>query len=112
MDTVYRMQDRSGRGPYRPGSTVRWADWDHDDRNRSFWEEFGPEAQWLNVPRDGMVMGAGFRSVEQAFRWFHPTERRRLFILGYRMVRIQVDRIVAESPNQLLFLRRKPLREV
>lgn len=53
--------------------------------------------------------GSGVRRLEQIRKWFTPTEFVRLQILGYRLVAMDVDRILAESKNQLVFKRSKPL---
>ena len=49
--------------------------------------------------------GCGFRTVEQAKAWFSRSERHRLERLGYRLVSLEVDRVIAESPRQLVFAR-------
>lgn len=55
--------------------------------------------------------GCGCRTVEQIKKWFTPTERMRLRLLGYKLVAMSADRVLAESKNQLVFLREKPLNE-
>jgi hypothetical protein len=69
-------------------------------------EEFG-DVRHLCMPDE--CMGCGCRTLDQLFKWFTPTERVRLHALGYRIVTMWVDRIIAESPNQVVFARRKPL---
>ncbi len=103
-ESVYRVQDDEGRGPYRPGASHRWAD---DKHQAPTWmEEFGLDLKDRFAPEESG--GCGFRSTEQARAWFSRTERRRLVRLGYSLVRMQVDRILAESPIQLVFARRQP----
>lgn len=56
-------------------------------------------------------VGCGFRSLSQLYRWFTASEIYRMQLLGYRIVWLWVDRIAAESPDQVVFVRRRPLSE-
>lgn len=47
--------------------------------------------------------------IEQVLRFFLPPERDRLEQAGYRLVSLATDCLVAETPNQLLFRRNRPL---
>ena len=106
--TVYRIQDDEGRGPFRPGTSHRWMDHDRTtDTHPGFLEEFGSDC--LNARKIGQRCGCAFRSMEQLRAWFRRGERRRMRALGYRIVRMEVDAILAESHRQLVFARDKPL---
>jgi len=87
--------------------TKYWADELQQSKNPPFFEEFGMDV--VRAAATGDVMGCGFRSVEQAERWFNPEERVRMRLLGYRFGWLDVDRIAAESDRQLVFVRRLPL---
>lgn len=107
--TVYRVQDAEGRGPYRPGFSHRWVDEDHD-RNPPFMVEFNwplssVPGRWL----PGEHGGCAFRTLDALYRWFSPSECRRLDALGYSVVSMTADRIIAESDKQLVFGRWKSL---
>lgn len=107
--TVYRIQDAEGRGPYRPGFSHRWVDGDHD-RNPPFMVEFdwplsSIPGRWL----PGENGGCAFRSLEALRRWFSPSECEKLETLGYSIVSMTVDRVIAESDRQLVFGRWKKL---
>lgn len=109
MTTIYRVQDAEGRGPYRPGTSHLWTDDDHD-RNPPFFIEFGwPIAsipfKWLRDENGG----CGFRDLDQLSEWFSPNERRKLAARHFLIVRMDADRIIAESSRQLVFGRSKPL---
>jgi hypothetical protein len=109
MTQIYRVQDSEGRGPYRPGKSYRWTDEDHY-RNPPFYVEFGWTVgsiakRW----HAGEVGGCGFRSIEALKHWFSDSERSKLDALGYSIVSMKADRIIAESRNQLVFARRTPL---
>lgn len=58
-----------------------------------------------------MHMGCGCRTLEQLRRWFSPSEYAKLVGYGYRAVKMQAGRILAESEIQCVFERAKPLRE-
>ena len=108
---VFRVQDANGRGPFRPGFSVKWCD---DDFHPSMsplptWmEEFGWDLiDRLDWPTEHF--GCAVRSVEQISRWFSDAEQYRLALLGFNLVSLDIARILAESPNQLVFARQKPL---
>ena len=105
--TIYRIQDAEGRGPYRPGFAHRWTDPDAPTSSRQpFFFEF-PD---LDIARlDPGRSGCGFRTMDQLLRWFTPFERQKLAALGYAVVSMEADEILAESEYQLVFKRRLPL---
>ena len=109
MSTVFRVQDRSGRGPWKPGFSHLWVeDRDDHDRLRPWYEEFG----W--VQRNaiaGMYVGCGCRHVDQLRRWFTRGEYEKLLAYGYTAVELSVGRILGESDIQVVFERARPLRE-
>lgn len=93
MTAVYRIQDRDGRGPWKPGFSRRWVEdrADHDVL-RPWFEEFGRVDKLAIV---GFAIGCGCRTVEQLQRWFTPSEYATLLQFGYRAVRLDVGRILA-----------------
>ncbi len=112
MERVFRIQDAAGRGPYRPGMSSRWADPAHATptvRPPTWLWEFGYGPLLRLKP--GHHMGCGFRTMDQLRAWFTPSERQRMHAFGYRTVSIDVDEVLAESENQLVFGRAKPLRK-
>lgn len=110
MPTVLRIQDSEGRGPWRPGFSHLWVE-DRPDLEalRPMFVEFDMHAVF-QAARDGTHLGCGVRSIEQLRRWFTPAEYIRLLRFGYRAVRMDASRILAESPIQCVFERSKPLR--
>lgn len=108
---VYRIQDSEGRGPFKPGFSHRWTD-----------EEFAPgmgpmpawgdEFGWDLIKRLGFPnehFGTAVRSLSDLNKWFSRSEQSRLWRFGYLPVTMRVDRVLAESENQLVFARRRPL---
>lgn len=103
---VYRVQDGEGRGPFRPGFSRRWFE-ERDSYPPAYLEWFGDLRPIL---RDGEYGGCGCRSIEQLRQWFRPTELDTLRLFGYAVVSMDVDRVIAENENEIVFARRKPLR--
>lgn len=110
--SVLRIQDKDGRGPWKPGFSNCWVEARSD-------EEYAALLPWLvefgRAPLDkrivGMHIGCACRSLEQMRRWFTPTEYAKLRSYGYNAVRLEVGRILAESDIQCVFERAKPLSE-
>lgn len=110
-ERVYRVQDANGRGPYQPGFSRQWADEDFAPGMMALptWmEEFGSDLI-TRLGRPGEHYGSAVRSVEKLSEWFSPTEQRRLAALGFIPVALRANRILAESKNQLVFARQRPL---
>ena len=110
METVYRVQDKNGRGPFKPGFTTIWLDDEKDRWLESSIQEFGA-AVITNHGGPGRHLGCACRSIEDLERWFSRAERKRLKKFGYNLVSMEVNEILAESKNQLVFCRYKPLYE-
>ena len=78
LGAVFRIQDRDGRGPFKPGFTAKWADMDFYPGMESLptWiEEFGLEIIY-QIPK-GFHFGSAVRTMDEIGRWFSPTERKR-----------------------------------
>ncbi len=106
--TVYRVQDADGRGPFKPGFSVKWIDDSYRPMPPSWIEEFGLDCIY-ELP-EGWHFGSAVRSVTDLRQWFTQSELDRLLLLGYKPVRMEVEKIVRESPHQVLFARAVPLR--
>lgn len=115
--TVYRVQDDEGRGPFKPGFSHRWVDADDelDDPEARFKSrpdvitEFGLDI-FKKLPK-GMHGGCAFRDVDGLFRWFSQREIFKLKRFNYRLVELDADAVIAESPTQLVVARKLPFRE-
>ena len=109
---VWRVQDKNGRGPYKPGLSSQWADGDSGRICAPWWIELGLGMGDAHSALDnGMHSGCAFRSVEQARQWFSRGELRRLARLGYELVPIDADAIAYETPTQLVIQCERPLRQ-
>lgn len=103
---VYRVQDKGGRGPWKPGFSHRWVK-SRDDHNllHPWYVEF-PN---LVLPKNTNI-GIGCANIIHLRRWFTLDEYKTLTKHGYKAVKIVVDYVLAESDKQLVFSRKKPLR--
>jgi hypothetical protein len=105
--TIYRVQDRNGRGPWKPGFSHKWIDVSRTSLPPTIAEDFGHEA-YQRIPA-GFHVGCGVRSPIALHAWFTKSEAKRLDFFGYYVAELEVDWIMAESATQLLFARRKRL---
>ncbi len=103
---IYRVQDRFGRGPFRPGFANNWVIERADHKNLIPWYE---EFKIKSFPRN-MHMGNGCLDIKTLRRWFSREEYMILYEFSYRAVEMNVDRILARSNTQCLFVRKKPLQ--
>ena len=109
MSMVYRIQDREGRGPFKPGVTVKWKSRLGLDME-PIWNELGISAFDIvsKIPQ-GMHSGCGRESIEQLALWFNTTERKTLHSLGYGLIVFEPTQILLRSPTQVLFAHLLPL---
>jgi len=92
---IYRIQDKQGRGPFKPGFSDKWLE-DRDDWDalKPWYDEMGPVHR-LGIA--GMSMGIGCRSLDQLRRWFSAGEYLTLLRHGYQAVGMNAGRILGES---------------
>lgn len=103
---VFRVQDRDGRGPWKPGFSECWVeDRDDHDNLKPWYQEMGMVHR-LGIA--GMHMGTACESLEQLRRWFTKSEYRTLRRYGYQAVQMEVRRILGKSETQLVFERSNP----
>lgn len=108
---IYRIQDKDGRGPWKPGFSHVWVEQrdDHANLMPSF-IEFG-QAHIQEIKLLKLHSGVGCLTVEQLKRWFTESEYRTLQLFGYNSVVIKADRLLEQSDRQCVFARSKPLRK-
>ncbi len=106
---VYRVQDKDGRGPFKPGFTKEWAI-ERDDYNNlvSWLEEFGRVDKQILY---GATAGSACETIDQLRRWFTKDEYKKLIEFGYHAVKIKVDRIIAKSEIQCFVSRSIPFNK-
>lgn len=107
---IYRVQDKDGRGPFRPGFSQYWLDADIGDRSRlpCWGEEFGYDLIHKQY-KERHHYGSGVTNLDVLAVWFTKAELIRLATLRFFVVAMKVDRILAESTIQVVFERSRPL---
>lgn len=103
---VFRVQDKTGRGPFVPGFSSQWviSRPDHDNL-RPWFEEFG------RVDRevlDGCTSGSACKTIDQLRRWFTKQEYKKLKKFGYKAYKVKVSRVIAESDIQCFVSKLSP----
>jgi hypothetical protein len=107
---VFRLQDREGRGPFRPGFSSMWLDEDVGARAAlpSWIEEFGADAFERLAPKGSFGFSA-VRTIDKLRDWFTDAERQRLYGFGFFLVEVPHANIICESEHQVLAWRSLPL---
>lgn len=106
---VIRVQDRFGRGPYRPGVPAQWSDPNGFDCP-PWWIELGIAMEDGHASMNGPYhFGCAFQSRSHLDRWFTGRELRSLDRLGYRLAAVQADIVLFETPRQIVFGSSSPL---
>lgn len=104
---VYRIQDKEGRGPWNPWFSGDWT----DQELRPGMEKLVPFTAEDHSQKmyPGYYAGCGCLSLQDLRKWVSTGEYVRLQAMGYRSVMLEVDRIAARKPHQVLFERRRKL---
>ncbi|TXH44392.1 MAG: hypothetical protein E6Q97_32760 [Desulfurellales bacterium] len=105
MTIIYRIQDRDGRGPWKPGFSGRWVEHRDDHKLLQPWYIEFPD---LKLEK-GWRYGCGCETRKQLQRWITIGEYTTLRILSYRSVMIDACEIVASSDIQCVFRKREKL---
>jgi len=107
---VLRYQDRSGRGPFRPGVPAMWADEDGDSPPSVF-ERFPDLMDTLQrICASGGVVGCACIGWGGLHQYFTEAERGRLHCLGYRVHRVPSSAVLIHDNIEAVFAVRRPLK--
>ncbi len=109
---IYRVQDKDGRGPFKPGFSNKWSDetFAPGQKQLPTWmQEFNYTAEKINALDKEAYYGSGVKSIEDIKKWFSETERAKLKELGYFIVSLSAVHPLNESENQVFFSRAIPL---
>ena len=106
---IYRVQDKQGRGCFKPNFTREWCEYNHT--LPAIGEEF-PMLHYQAKPYHdaGYHLGCAVRSMDGLFKWFSKTELENLYKLKHYVVAVKQYEVVAESANQVVFATKKPLK--
>ncbi len=109
---MIRMQDKDGRGPYKPNFTKYWCDEFGPAPPPTIMEEFGdklaPAVAWAH--KSGFHIGCAYINEKCIDRLLSQCERQRLKYLGYFLVDASACCVLLQSENQLLIVSKKPLK--
>lgn len=109
---IIRVQDRFGRGPWRPGLSSKWVD---DNR------DFSLPPIFLEIPNFASIcdkahanqLHVGCAVVAERFQdWFTKSEIKKLRGLGFRPVNATLCIILAKTPTQILIASKSPLSKL
>lgn len=111
--TLLRVQDRQGRGPYRPGFSSRWVDSFRTVQHPPIYEE---RPDWLDLCRaaqsSGAHVGCAVDGMDALLSWFSPMELVRLYDLGFRIVDASTCKVLIRTPTQVVISSRQPLNKL
>jgi hypothetical protein len=101
---IYRIQDSDGRGPFKPGFSIKWS----EDKSKAWYlkmrgwvEEFGVDI--LRRQLIGSYVGSGCLTKGQLREWFTAKEYATLLSLGHEAVEVEVDRLLAQNQTQCVW---------
>ena len=109
---ILRFQDRSGRGPFRPGIPAMWSDAEGASPPAVF-ERF--PALISNIERihaAGGYVGCACIGWDGLDRYFTQAEQDRLYALGYRIHRVPNSAVIMSDDDEAVFVSWRPLKEL
>lgn len=112
MSELYRVQDKSGRGPWRPGYSHKWVSDARDapDLLPPIFEELPSFKQVVTLAHTmGFHVGVAVCGWASFRAWFLPEELDFLRRDGFTVVQCDNCRVFAETPNQILIGSKAPL---
>lgn len=108
-DGIYRVQDRDGRGPWRPGFSALW----HADTTpmtgRPITSEPGISVVIAEAHKNGLHIGCAVRG-HNMHLWFTENDLARLETFGFRIADASGCDVLLETEQQVLIGFKKPLR--
>ena len=109
-DKLYRIQDKDGRGPFRPGFTASWADPHGKPFLPAVQEIPGFARAVAKAFSEGKHIGAAVIGLAGLDRWFTSSEIARLESFGYQIVVASSCEVIAADQNQVLIASPLPLK--
>ena len=109
--TILRVQDKHGRGPWRPGLSSRWVDAFRTAQHPPIYDE---RPDWLDICRQaqssGAHIGCAVDGMDALLSWFSPMELVRLYDMGFRIVDASACDVLIRTPTQVVISSRLPLK--
>lgn len=108
---IYRIQDKDGRGPWKPGFSTVWVEYREDHDNLIPWHFDFAGINMSNIAKH-KAYGCGCTSIKHLKRWFTESEYKTLKKHGYHAIKISKYEIIAESDIQCIFTCKKLLQKM
>jgi hypothetical protein len=110
---ILRIQDRAGRGPWKPGFSSKWVDSFRTTQLPPIYDEAPCYMDIVAKARDaGKHVGCAVDGKEALLSWFTPMEIFRLYDLGHRIVDASECEILLRTPTQLIVGSDRPFKHL
>jgi len=107
---ILRIQDKSGRGPWRPGFSAQWLSENGPPLPPAI-QETVPNFSAIvaKAHNAGLHIGCAVRE-EDLRHWVQSCEMQKLMAMGFRIVNASQCQVLAHDDHQVLIASKKPLR--
>ena len=102
MNKIYRVEDEDGVGPYGRDYNVEFLESHNCDRGKHPTPYYDPGIR--RECRENEI--CGFLSIKQLLNWFSVNELYKLKKCGYKLKRVEVNKITAIGRFQCLAIRK------
>ncbi|KFI27789.1 hypothetical protein CN97_00820 [Haematobacter massiliensis] len=107
---ILRIQDRTGRGPWRPGCASKWVDAWRTSQLPPIYDDVHDFRKIVSGAHGaGLHIGCAVRGMDGLGKWFSPMELSRLITQGFGVVDASGCDVLAETEHQLLIASKWPL---
>lgn len=105
---LIRVQDREGRGPWRPGFSSTWMDECTPMRGKPITSYPGAIKVAHDASKAGMHIGCAVYA-DEISTWFAPPDLFRLARLGFYVADASACEVIFIAPDQVLVASHRPL---
>lgn len=104
MRTIYRVQNKEGKGPYKGRKYSRWTERSHDTTKHpnAYQDKKLRKLVKTMKPREFSSYKFGFKSMASLNRWFSKKELQNLKKLGFEVVSLKAKTVIL-GDRQVLF---------
>ena len=109
---IFRIQDKTGRGPWKPGFSHKWLDEEGPPLPPAIYETVRNfQGIVTRANAKGMYLGCAVREGKLS-EWISESEMARLKCYGYFLVNAGQCQILADDGMQVIIASKKPLRNL
>lgn len=110
---ILRIQDKAGRGPWRPGFSDAWVDAWRTQQNPPIYVEVSNFREIVaDAHKRGKHIGCAAKGMDGLLSWFSPMEIVRLHGMGFYVADASGCDVLAETPTQVLICSNTPLKNL